>query len=310
VDADAVDVLENGQPMTAKRAKTERFAREEAERISAVVERARRPGYDPTVTVRHVEPEVKPPENIDCAGCGHPFLIGEGKWRDPDRHGLHVHTKGGCERARSRLAARKLAEPVEEPAPVTPAPRPPVNAREAGKRNQQAILVALAEHGEMQQAALAAAAGVPGGSIAAVVKRLADRGQIVRREAGAPGGPPTVLWRLADAPAPEPASPEPEPAVLTVEQAAADVRRQDGIGGEPEPIASPPEPEPEPDEDATAFEWLTARYVTALIASIERASVLRGEAPPEHVFDRIERILGISEDHPTNEGNGRAASTP
>jgi hypothetical protein len=253
VDADAVDVLENGQPMTAKRAKTERFAREEAERISAVVERARRPGYDPTVTVRHVEPEVKPPENIDCAGCGHPFLIGEGKWRDPDRHGLHVHTKGGCERA---------------------------------------------------------AAGVPGGSIAAVVKRLADRGQIVRREAGAPGGPPTVLWRLADAPAPEPASPEPEPAVLTVEQAAADVRRQDGIGGEPEPIASPPEPEPEPDEDATAFEWLTARYVTALIASIERASVLRAEAPPEHVFDRIERILGISEDHPTNEGNGRAASTP
>ena len=49
----------------------------------------------------------------------------------------------------------------------------------------------------------------------------------------------------------------------------------------------------DPAPATTAQEQLVLRYITALITTIERASILRTEPPPAHVFDRIERLLGI-----------------
>lgn len=45
----------------------------------------------------------------------------------------------------------------------------------------------------------------------------------------------------------------------------------------------------------TVHEQLVVRYITALINSIDRASILRDAPAPEHVYDGIERLLRIAD---------------
>jgi DNA-binding Lrp family transcriptional regulator len=337
VDADAVFAdgdLDEERLTHRSRATAERNAHEENERVHAVAEKARRPGYDSAVTVRHLEPTTPRVENKECAACGLPFLIGEGHWRDPDRHNLLVHSKGGCERARERAAARGV-----EPATADP----PAEHTSVAQWRDESVAEWMRDEGPKTTPEIREHFGLSNSTAVDVVKRLRARGLIERtgteRAAQGRGGRPAFGFRAVEPREAEPAganpsgaegaqpkseSPtvgEPEPPlVLTAEQASAEVRRQDGTGDEQETethvgnareiyVENQP-PHGEPTENATAYEWLTARYVAALIASIERASVLRAESPPVHVFDRIERILGIAEDHPTNEGNGRVAPTP
>lgn len=306
------DDLAGVEPGTrVAKTKAEQNARAMEERIARVVEQARRPGYDATITVRQVEPAAPAAvDNVDCAGCGLPFLIGEGHWRDPSRHGLLVHSKGGCERARARAALREQPAAPTEDAASTPSTEKAtmsaraVNAKEAGERNWQAILGVLRRDGETQQVGLIEQAGIPKGSIHAVLKRLADKGEIVMREELDARGAVSKFWSLASAisatvaaPA-EPRAPADEPPAETPpEQPADELALQPDESDHSEAEDESEHPFELSAElaaiDMTVHEHLVVRYIGALITTIDRASILRAEAPPEHVFDRIERLLEI-----------------
>jgi hypothetical protein len=45
----------------------------------------------------------------------------------------------------------------------------------------------------------------------------------------------------------------------------------------------------------TVHQELTVRYVASLIDWVSRTAYVRDDGPPEHVFDRIERLLGIED---------------
>lgn len=59
----------------------------------------------------------------------------------------------------------------------------------------------------------------------------------------------------------------------------------EGSAPEDEPVIAP----------ITVHEQLVVRYITALIGWIERSSIVRDQGPPEHVYDRIERVLQIQD---------------
>jgi hypothetical protein len=61
-------------------------------------------------------------------------------------------------------------------------------------------------------------------------------------------------------------------------------------------LESEPGPDREPAAPAamTVHEQLVVRYISCLIGWIERSSIVRDQGPPEHVYDRIERLLEIA----------------
>jgi hypothetical protein len=65
--------------------------------------------------------------------------------------------------------------------------------------------------------------------------------------------------------------------------------RADDAEGEPRPDPEPVAPAP-----MTVHERLVVRYISCLIGWIERSSIVRDQGPPEHVYDRIERLLEIA----------------
>lgn len=310
-------------------------------------EQARRPGHDPTVRVRQLEPTVaEPDDNTDCAGCGHVFLIGEGHWRDPSRHNLLVHTKGGCDRARSRAAAVRAPQPEEASVDTaTQADGSPGVPPSAGEdvnvtlsRRIQIFEWLLAE-GPQTIADIQAHFEISNATARSDIEQLRVEGRLERagvERSGPRGGRSSVEFRAFDSLRARPADAEPSvPDELL--GAAGEVvdrdgeeksiaeriaeRRDAGLTIDPTPFPDrldatertreigeqvcreleacysvAPETEPEitnRESRITVHEQLVVRYVSSLISTIDRASVLRAEAPPEHVFDRIERLLQI-----------------
>lgn len=45
----------------------------------------------------------------------------------------------------------------------------------------------------------------------------------------------------------------------------------------------------------TVHEELVVRYIGSLIDWVSRSSYVRDDGPPEHVYDRIERLLQIQD---------------
>lgn len=204
------------------------------DRIREIVERdqARRPGYDPTIRVTHVDPEALIADNTECADCGHEFRPGEGRWHDPSRHGLLVHSKGGCDRARHRSSVSVAAVP--DPAPEREGEKPMETAQAESGRRSNPILDYLAEHGPSVGSVIGTELGRTTGNVTTRLRQMEEEGRVRRTGRSLPigRGGPQIEWALSDG-TPAPTSIEaPEPATVTATRARnelVDVIRADDL---------------------------------------------------------------------------------
>lgn len=112
------------------------------------------------------------------------------------------------------------------------------------------------------------------------------------------GGEPDVVPSDLD----QGGSPDPDSIDLTagVADFGASSEEEESATGDPGPTAATdlvPTGEVASDSEDLTLAWrqLQALYVHALIGQIQRSSILRDSAPPEHIYDRLERILGLQE---------------
>jgi hypothetical protein len=318
VASDAEDTTDLCREGTARRAaeRNER-ALDAAVRRVAEQARARRPGHDPSIRITRVDPsslEHAPlTDNSECADCGLAFRPGDGRRRDADRNGALVHTTGGCDRA--LRAAARTGEPSpqrEQPpvnAPAAPAPASDAEERLVGAWRDQAVVEWLQAEGPKTAREIARQFAIkqPQDIIARLRTRgLIEKTGVKRLAAGTKGGRPGAEYRAIDGQAetPHPVK-QPTVAVMGSSEPADELELAARATRDTPAAASDTKVEPDNSNDraddtapagtTTVYEQLAVRYLSALITSIERASILRNETPPAHVFDRIERLLQLQD---------------
>lgn len=231
-EAEALPEASMSQKTKAAIARNERTLDEAVRRVGQR-DLARRPGHDPSMRVRHLEPEpsAAPMDNAECADCGLPFVPGDGRRRDAAHHDLLVHTSDGCERAR-----RRHGRTVVGPQPVQPeetkmeaataAPEPAVEPVPA----RNLILDHLAEHGPSIGGAIARALGRTTQNVTTRLRQMEAEGRVRRtgRSLQAGRGGPQIEWALADG-SPPPESIDAPPPRTSPAHALARAERAEAI---------------------------------------------------------------------------------
>ena len=315
-DAEANSRDAAAEPRRPDRAKA--AAEREEHKLDAAVRRvgerarARRAGHDPSIRITRVDPASLAPTSSDdpaCGNCGLPFQPGEGRRRD-GTHGAPVHANGGCERARRRAAVPETdsaADPATSPANGSSTPPPASDAAEqlVGAWRDQVIVDWLRAEGPKTAREIATrfAIGQPQDAITRLRTRgLIEKTGVKRLAAGIKSGRPGAEYRATETqprgcePSAVRKDPVPGPKrELQVGSAARDTVAPPQESRPESEHAGGPVGDPAPHEPLTMREQLAVRYIAALVNSIDRASILRGDPPPMHVYDRIERLLAIQD---------------
>lgn len=252
-----------------------RKARTAAEKHSAAMDEkvrsiAEREGTVRPVVVRRGQPPAPTMEarvNTGCTDCGLPFQPGDGT-----RDGGKRHTPQGCQRARARVAAqeareRETREMLSSAPPPVPEPKPPKPKREARAKD--------AWQGETRTCAYSFCGRefTPRSANSAYCTPLCrERNQkgVELDEDGKPKARLRTCAREACGKEFMPTSPRQRyctPDCRTLAQNAGDLVTKK--------------------ERKSALKASRDEYIAVLLRKIEEPDC------PEHVYDRVERILGV-----------------
>lgn len=184
-----------------------------------------------------------------------------------------------------RIADRQERELMTPGLPPLPSRGSPDESGEVAKWRQAEIVDWLRENGPAIKSEIAAHFDLPAHIVQHDISalRIAGLAQKTGKSRQGPKGGRNSEEFCAAEHAPPPPEPKPD-----VQEVVREVER------EVQEVV--PAPASAPDSSGiTVQQQLTVRYLTVLIGWIERSSIVRDQGPPEHVYDRIERLLGIQE---------------